>query len=43
MEYIRDRGIYTDLPLGPILEAFASAYPGFGTDRATVDDPLFSA
>ena len=43
MEYIRDRGVYTDLPLGTILEAFASEYPEFGTDRATVDDPAFSA
>jgi transglutaminase-like putative cysteine protease len=43
MEYIRDRGVYTDLPLGTILEAFASAYPGFGNDRATADDPAFSA
>ena len=43
MEYIRDRGIYTDLPLEMILQAFASAYPGFGTDRATIDDPAFSA
>jgi len=42
MEYIRDRGVYTDLPLGTILEAFASAYPNFGTDRDTVDDPAFS-
>jgi hypothetical protein len=43
MEYIRDRGVYTDLPLGMILEAFASAYPGFGTARTTVNDPAFSA
>ena len=43
MEYIRDRGVYTDLPLGVILEAFASAYPGFGTERAAVDDPAFSS
>ena len=43
MEYIQDRGVYTDLPLGMILEAFASAYPGFGTGPATVDDPAFSA
>ena len=43
MEYIRDRGVYTDLPLGMILEAFARAYPGFGTDPLTVDDPAFSA
>jgi transglutaminase-like putative cysteine protease len=43
MEYIRDRGVYTDLPLRLILEAFAAAYPGFGTGQATDDDPAFSA
>lgn len=43
MEYVRGRGVYTDLPLEMILEAFASAYPGFGTARATSDDPAFSA
>jgi transglutaminase-like putative cysteine protease len=43
MEYIRDRGAYTDLPLGTILEALATAYPGFSTDPTTADDPAFSA
>ena len=43
MEYIRDRGVYADLPLGLILEVFATAYPGFGTGEATIDDPAFSA
>ena len=43
MEYIQDRGVYTDLPLGMILEAFATAYPGFGTGPGTDDDPAFSA
>jgi transglutaminase-like putative cysteine protease len=43
MEYIRDRGVYTDLPLGAILEALATAYPGFRTDPTTVDDPAFCA
>ena len=43
MQYIRDRGVYADLPLGPILEVFATAYPGFGTGEATADDPAFSA
>jgi hypothetical protein len=43
MEYIRDRGVYADLPLGTILEALASAYPGFSTDPTTADDPAFSA
>ncbi len=43
MEYIRDRGVYADLPLASILEVFAAAYPGFGTRAAPVDDPAFSA
>jgi len=43
MEYIRERGVYDDLPLGLILEVFATAYPAFGTGDATVDDPAFSA
>jgi transglutaminase-like putative cysteine protease len=43
MEYIHDRGVYADLPLGQILEVFAAAYPGFGTGNATNDDPAFSA
>ena len=43
MQYIRDRGVYADLPLGPILDVFATAYPRFGTGEATADDPAFSA
>jgi transglutaminase-like putative cysteine protease len=43
MEYIRDRGVYADLPLGLILDVFATAYPGFGTRPAEADDPVFSA
>src|SRR5581483_3407228 len=43
MEYIRDRGVYADLPLPSILEVFAAEYPGFGTGAAPVDDPAFSA
>ncbi|MGN6872325.1 MAG: transglutaminase-like domain-containing protein [Solirubrobacteraceae bacterium] len=43
MEYIRDRGVYADLPLASILEVFAAAYPGFGTGPARDDDPAFSA
>ena len=43
MEYIRDRGVYVDLPLGLMLEVFAAAYPGFGIGEATDDDPAFSA
>lgn len=43
MEYIRDRGVYADLPLGLMLEVFADAYPGFGTGAVANDDPAFSA
>jgi hypothetical protein len=43
LEYIRERGVYDDLPLRLILEVFAIAYPGFGTRDRTVDDPAFSA
>jgi transglutaminase-like putative cysteine protease len=43
MEYVHDRGVYADLPLGLILEVFAAAYPGFGSAEATDDDPAFSA
>jgi transglutaminase-like putative cysteine protease len=42
MEYIRDRGVYADLPLRLILDVLAAAYPGFGTGEATGDDPAFS-
>lgn len=41
MEYVRDRGVYADLPLEMILEAFAAAYPRLGTVEVT-DDPAFS-
>ncbi len=43
MEYVRERGVYDDLPLGSILKVFAVAYPGFGIAEATGDDPAFSA
>lgn len=43
MEYIRDRGVYPDLPLASILAVFAAAYPGFGSGPAEGDDPAFSA
>jgi transglutaminase-like putative cysteine protease len=41
MEYIRDRGVYADLPLGLILKVFAAAYPNFGIGEAGDDDPAF--
>jgi transglutaminase-like putative cysteine protease len=43
MEYVRDRGVYADLPLASILKVFDDAYPGFGIGKATDDDPVFSA
>ena len=43
MEYVRDRGVYADLPLGLILEVFAAAYPDFGVGEAMDDDPAFTA
>jgi transglutaminase-like putative cysteine protease len=42
MEYIHDRGVYADLPLEPMLEAFAAAYPGFGVGPGAGDDPAFA-
>jgi transglutaminase-like putative cysteine protease len=42
MEYIRDRGVYSDLPLASMLDVFTAAYPRFGTGEATDDDPAFS-
>ena len=42
MQYIRDRGVYADLPLASILEVFAAEYPGFVTGPP-VEDPAFSA
>jgi transglutaminase-like putative cysteine protease len=43
MEYVRDRGVYADLPLRLILEVFAASYPEFGIGEAGVEDPAFSA
>lgn len=42
MEYISDRGSYTDLPLRLILETFAVAYPAIIERAAPVDDPAFA-
>jgi transglutaminase-like putative cysteine protease len=43
MEYIRDRGVYSDLPLALMLDVFAAEYPGFGKAGAATDDPAFAA
>jgi transglutaminase-like putative cysteine protease len=43
MEYVRDRGTYTDLPLETIVEAFTTAYPGLmRRPGGPVDDPAFA-
>ncbi len=42
MEYIRDRGVYTDLPLELILSTFAAAYPGMLDHARESDDPAFT-
>jgi len=43
MEYVRERGSYTDLPLDAIIEAFTTAYPGLMRRRGKpVDDPAFA-
>ena len=34
MEYVRDRGVYADLPLGTILAAYRTAYPGIEQGEA---------
>lgn len=43
MEYIRDRGVYADLPLASILKVFAAEYPGLGIGRDAGEDPAFTA
>jgi transglutaminase-like putative cysteine protease len=43
MEYVRDRGTYTDLPLDTIVDEFNGMYPGLMRHlRASVDDPEFA-
>jgi len=42
MEYVRDRGSFTDLPLEQILEAFRDAYPGLLGGGDDVEDEAFA-
>ena len=42
MEYVRDRGSFSDLPLEQILEALDSSYPDFLRRHAEIDDPAFA-
>jgi transglutaminase-like putative cysteine protease len=41
MEYVRDRGVYTDLPLDLILSTFAATYPAMLGQPGDGDDPAF--
>jgi transglutaminase-like putative cysteine protease len=42
MEYVRERGSFTDLPLGEIVEEFARVYPALmRREREPVADPKF--
>jgi len=42
MEYVRDRGVYVDLPLTRILAEFAAAYPRPLRRPTEVEDPTFA-
>lgn len=42
MEYIRDRGVFADLPLERIFAAFAATYSGSVLHDAEVEDPAFT-
>ncbi len=43
MEYIRDRGVYADLPYDEMLEAFHEIYGGtFGLFASSSEDPVFN-
>lgn len=37
MEYVNERGSFTDLPLSEIFETFAEVYPGWGERLANLD------
>ena len=43
MEYIRDRGVFTDLPLEQLHAALRSTYPGLIGNDETGEDPAFAA
>jgi transglutaminase-like putative cysteine protease len=42
MEYVRDRGVYADLPLARILAEFAATYPGPLRRQPEIEDPAFA-
>ena len=42
MEYVRDRGVYLELPLARILAEFAAAYPRPLRRPSEVEDPAFA-
>lgn len=43
MEYVRDRGVFVDLPLKELLSALGSTYPGLLRRQDTGEDPAFAA
>ncbi len=43
MEYVRDRGVFADLPLQELLAALSSAYPGLMGRHDSAADPAFAA
>jgi hypothetical protein len=43
MEYVRDRGVFADLPLHELLAALSSAYPGLMGRHDLAADPAFAA
>jgi transglutaminase-like putative cysteine protease len=42
MEYVRERGLWTDLPLDLILATFAASYPALVDDAGDIDDVAFA-
>lgn len=42
MEYVRDRGVYADLPLAQILAEFAATYPSSLMRTSPVEDQAFA-
>jgi transglutaminase-like putative cysteine protease len=42
MEYVGERGSYSDLPLGLIIETLTASYPGLMERAVAVEDPAFA-
>jgi transglutaminase-like putative cysteine protease len=43
MEYVRDRGVFSDLPLDELIAALSSTYPGLVGRQDAGEDPAFAA